>query len=116
MRRHLADRRDGRPRPRDQALPDPQLRLADDVERPVLEPVVVLVDRAVERVLDRDQRAVGLLLDHRVEQLVEGGARQDLDPRPERLDRRLVAERPPLALDRHDQRRHPPSRSRTSCQ
>jgi len=55
----------------------------------------------VQRVLDRDERAVRLALDDRVEELVEGRARQHLDVRSERQQRRLVAERPALALDRH---------------
>ena len=83
MRGHAADHAQGRARPPDQALADAQLRLSHDVQRPALEPVVVLVDRAGEGVLDRHERAVGLALDHRVEELVEGGPRQHLDARPE---------------------------------
>ena len=101
---HAPDHRDRRAGPRDQALPDAQLRLPHDVQRPALQPVVVLVDRAVERVLDRHERAIGLALDDAVEQLVERGPREHLDALPEGRDRRLVAERAFLALDGHRQR------------
>ena len=94
-----AYRGQGRSRARDQALADAELGLAHDVESRDFQPVVVLVDRARERVLDGKQPAVGFARHHGREQGIEARAGKDLGVLAEDHERRGVAEGPPLALD-----------------
>ena len=99
MRRHAPQAGFAGAGPDDQAMPDAKLGLAHDVERRGLEAIVVLVDRAGERVLDRYEAALGLPPHYRGEQRIERGPRQHVSVCAEGEQRRLVAEGAALALD-----------------
>src|SRR5262245_26054509 len=59
------------------------------------------MDGSGQRVLDRHDGAVRLARDDRLEQLIEGRLRLELDRVAEAAKRSRVAESPQLALDRH---------------
>ena len=98
MGEHGAHVLERRARPGEQAVADREHALADDPHagRVVHERVDGLVDRALERVLDRRQRTVDLAVGDRHDDPVDGRQRDELGVRGQARvgAQRLLAERP----------------------
>src|SRR5690348_13116733 len=90
----------------DETVTHADLRLRHDVERVSAQEVVVLVYGPRERVLDGDGAACRLARLHGPEQLLETRAGHEPDVRPQRLERRGMAERAGLPLNGDRNRCH----------
>ena len=97
---HIADRR---PRQRLQAVDDVELHLAGDHELVLEQQVVVAMDGAADRVLERDDAMRRALLDDRLEHLVEAFAGHCFDLRSTVQERGGLAVGAGLSLIRESQ-------------
>ncbi len=84
---------------RNETVPNAQRGLAHDVERMGTEQIVVLMHRPGERILDRHETAVRVVLLDRAKEVLERDARNDAGVGAEHGNRSGVAERSRFSLD-----------------